>query len=97
MVDISDEATTTEADASATADTNNNSSDGLHTSGPSNDPEDVMLKTWVTKKKPRKLGMSGPAVRTPVKRQRSDPSELSSPGSPPKSRSPRYGSPKFNG
>ena len=38
-----------------------------------------MLKTWVTKKKPRKLGMSGPAVRTPVKRQRSEPSEPSSP------------------
>ena len=41
--------------------------------------------------------MSGPAVRTLVKRQSSDPSEPSSPGSPPKSRSPRYGSPKFNG
>ena len=51
VVDISEEATTkettTEADVSSTAD--NNSSDGLHTSKPSNDPEDVMLKTLVTK------------------------------------------------
>ena len=42
-------------DASVAADTNNNSSDGLHPSGPSNDPEDAMLKTWATKKKPQKL------------------------------------------
>ena len=47
----------------------------LHLQSESNDPEDVMLKPWVTKKKPRKLGMSGPTVRTPVKRQRSDPLE----------------------
>ena len=43
------------------------------------------------------MGLSGPIVRTPVKRQRSDLSEPF-PGSPPKSRSPRYPTtPNFNG
>ena len=57
VVDISDEATATDtADTSATADTNNNSStddfrDNQQTSGPSNDPEEAMLKTKGTKKK----------------------------------------------
>ena len=79
-MDANTAAVASAVDASVVADTNNNSStddrDDQHTSGPSNDPEEAMLKTKGTKKKSKvtrsRLGMSGPVVRTFVKRQRSD-------------------------
>ena len=77
----------------------------LHLQSESNDPEDVMLKTWVTKKKPRKLpqapttpritrsrlGMSGPMSR-PVRTpvKRQRSSPQPSPSPPPRRRSPQY-------